>query len=473
MKTILRTLALAAYAALLAPLPAAADDSFYTAESSSDTAAAVEVSGSVTGIAQYFASPDSSGDSEWFARTEMEVDLAWKGELVELAAGITMEPEPFPDDIGARFDEAYARLYLGALDLQAGWISQEWGKGDSAHAVDVLNASDLRWFIDREDRSQRIPELMLKANVTIGGMGKLELAYLPFFTPDEYATSGAWAPWEARQNQAALSAAMTAWSTAYYTAILPTVGDNTIAGLLTEKEATARQSNLERKVDTRALEYGQGGLRFTTTTGPVDWGFMGFAGYLRDPIVQLVDVTGISAASDPHAEISYERAYMAGAEAAAVLAGFNLRAEGAVRLTKDLAGDDPVVKNGTAGWVLGFDRDLPLGVLNVNVQGKGEYVLMPAEADTAGDVDYAEHYSSTMLIARAEGKLLNETLAVSMTGIWEFESASYALRPQVAWTWRDIATLALSGRLYAGDEDSLFGQFDDSDSVQLSLEIKY
>lgn len=475
----------AAFAVLAGAAFAQGDDSFYQGDETETDGSGVELSGTLSGTLQYFASADYFDDEDrLFERTTLDLDLLAKTGPFEFFSSLGVEPGLYPDEAVARFDEAYARVYLGAFDAQLGWLATEWGKGDSLHAVDVLAANDLRWFMDRDDRTLRVPQLALKGNLSVGDMGKLEAVYLPFFTPDTYAKEGAWMFAEAKSNQAAITAALTAWAGQYWAQQVlslggipatPTPAENLAASLATSLELAKRKENIERPADTKTFEYGQGGLRFTTTSGSVDWGVTLFTGYLRDPIVTLVDANPatITAASDPHIEIDYERMFMGGVECATAIAGFNLRAEGAVRLTKDLAGDDPDVKNGVAGWVFGFDRDLPFGTTNLNVQAKGDYVLFPSKADAAGDVDYADDYTTHMVVARLEEKLLEDKLSISLAGVYEFEGVTYAVRPEIAYTWKDVATLSIAGRIYGGGSESFFGQFDDNDSVQLSLEIVF
>jgi hypothetical protein len=54
---------------------------------------------------------------------------------------------------------------------------------------------------------------------------------------------------------------------------------------------------------------------------------------------------------------------------------FILRGEAAYLLTGDTAGDDPLVHNNRVEYLAGFDVNLPLGNLNLNVQNRGPVIL--------------------------------------------------------------------------------------------------
>jgi hypothetical protein len=66
--------------------------------------------------------------------------------------------------------------------------------------------------------------------------------------------------------------------------------------------------------------------------------------------------------ADSVASLDYNHYHLIGADWAQVIAGFNLRAEVAAKLTSDLDDDDGSVYNPSLAWSLGFDRDLFAGI---------------------------------------------------------------------------------------------------------------
>lgn len=459
----------------------------------------LSLSGSLTTVFRAFPDADDPAGTPVSAFPLADVELAWRGDAVDLVFRGTARQDAVPGSPSARVEEAYGRVYLGPADLQLGWIKQEWGKGDGLHAVDVLNATDFGDFRDYDEVSWRLPEPMAKLDLHLGPMAKLELAYLPTFTPDSFPRTGRWAHSEAVALQASVEAALKAWGQAYYAqvytstmtqmstalqsqgmlagqaAIVAAAQAETAASLAVAQAAPAKAALALREPDTRTLEFGQGALRFTTTTGPVDWGLVGYAGFLRRPAARAFDlyVPAVTAASDPRVELSYERTWMLGAEAAGVLAGFNLRGEAAGYLTKDLSGDDPAAKNPLAVWVAGFDRDFLEGKLNLNAFAKGEHVLVDDKISSPADVDKAEHYSTVVVVAKLGAKLLNETLSVSALGSYRVEDRGWKAKPEVAWTWKDVAVLTASYSVFGGPDDSTFGQYAANDNLALSLKVSF
>ena len=147
--------------------------------------------------------------------------------------------------------------------------------------------------------------------------------------------------------------------------------------------------------DTSTLDYAQGGLRFTTTTGSIDWGLQYFNGFLPMPVFR------ITTPPPGTVEIVYNRYHQAGADLAAVLGGFGLRAELAANLTEDPAGDDPYVYNPHLAFSLGADRDLWKGI-NLNLQYAGTIRLADGGITSSFDVEKdTEAFRSGLKIGRA------------------------------------------------------------------------
>ena len=87
-----------------------------------------------------------------------------------------------------------------------------------------------------------------------------------------------------------------------------------------------------------------------------------------------------------------------------------MRAEAAYYLTEDIAGDDPEVPNNSLEYLLGFDVDLGISSLNLNVQGTGSYILNSDAIDEAGPV---ANVSSALKTAAQSDATLAATLDAS------------------------------------------------------------
>jgi hypothetical protein len=168
---------------------------------------------------------------------------------------------------------------------------------------------------------------------------------------------------------------------------------------------------------------------------------------------------------------AYNPYHLIGADWAQVIAGFNLRAEVAAKLTSDLAGDDGAVYNPSLAWSLGFDRDLFLGV-NLNLQCNESVRLFDGAIDSASDIEAASDVTSTQVTASLSKKFLRDELELKAAAIWEIESGACLVMPSLVWTKDDVA-VELSGGIFAGSEDGLFGQFHDNSFVKAAVKYTF
>ncbi len=178
--------------------------------------------------------------------------------------------------------------------------------------------------------------------------------------------------------------------------------------------------------------------------------------------------------------LNYDQLQVFGLEAAFVLWKFNTRWEFAYNLTEDTAGDNPWVKNNSIGWVAGFDMDLPIHNLNINVQEQGSYILKNDKIEdntvTVGylagnpievpigtaDVDYNSDgkYTRNKIIVNISDKWLNEKLTTECTTIYAFETEEWCVQPKISYNVVDGLTFTASGAyIYSNNENGEFYNF--------------
>ncbi|MBP3773424.1 MAG: hypothetical protein J6I53_12195 [Treponema sp.] len=196
--------------------------------------------------------------------------------------------------------------------------------------------------------------------------------------------------------------------------------------------------------------------------------------------------------------LNYDQVQVFGLEAAFVLWKFNTRWEGAYNLTEDIAGDNPWIKNNSVSWLAGFDIDLPIHNLNLNVQETGTYILnndkiedntvtvgylagKPIEVPIGtADVDYNSDgkYTKNKLIVLLSDKWLNEKLTTEVQGIYCFEDKGYMVAPKVEYNVSEGLTFGLRGvYLYCDNEEGEFYNFTQNaknhDKAFVELTAKY
>jgi hypothetical protein len=345
---------------------------------------------------------------------------------------LKLQPSTQPVSI----DEAYVRAFFGGLEIEGGLRKLNWGKADSLGPLDVINPLDYSDLTDLSDLlNLKIARPLIHLSYRVGSFSKIEGVFVPTFEPLRYATEGRWVP--AQMAQLNRLQAMG----------VPVFRD-----------------------DTSTLEYAQAGARFTTTVGPADFGLQYYYGRLTRPAVTMTLAlpspvpTAINFAYNPYHQI--------GADWAQVLFDFNIRAELAVNITGDLAGDDASVYNPALLWAFGFDRNLVWGI-NLNFQCNESIRLMDNKiANNPLDIEANTDMTSTQIIAAFSKKFLRNELETRAAVLYEIEDGDFLFMPSLIWT-RDTVSLELSGGIFGGNKDGQFGQYSSNNFVKVALTYSF
>ncbi len=397
-------------------------------------AAAVTVHGKLVLGAVLF--PDDLADpatAEPENASAVKLDLVASGSSAYAALRLSVAEPALDAATAADFldravEEAFLRLFLGSVTVEGGLRKLTWGKADSQGPLDVVNPLDFTDLTVTDDLERRIARPLVRVSWALAPMTQVEAVFLPSFEPHDLASAGRWIPGEIADLEAILG------GEAVYLAALP---------------------------DTSTLDYAQGGLRFTTTTGSVDWGVQYFYGFLPMPAVKF----GLPGPS--FLGIVYNRYHQIGTDLAAVLGGFGLRAEAAANLTEDPAGDDPYVYNPHLAFSLGADRDVWKG-LNLNLQYAGTIRLADGGISSPFDVETDTGVYRSGLTAVAFQKLLRDKLEWRVAALWNLADADFLLSPSLSWTEGD-AEVKLAAGVFGGDPDGQMGQYADASWVRLTL----
>lgn len=429
-----------------------ADDSFFSEAGGygDDASSSVMIGGSITAAAKFLATEDALKavadlDNEADTvevSTGLDLTLNYEGSDFSVYSDLSVSPDAAvsgSDDSVVTVNEAYARYFGEGFSIEAGLMKVVWGKADEFHVVDVLNNVNLSEFLVPDYLEMMDPELIFKLNIPVGMAGNLELAYVPVLTADRFAGSGS--IWEPIELKTELPARL-----AYFSSLGLTV-------------------NPLPEVDTHTLDYSQGALRFTSSAGGFDYGFTYYAGYNKMPTVNFVQDGAVM-----NFWKSYDPLHIFGVEMGYILAGFNFKGEFAYHMTYDFDGDDARIHNNSIRWVGGFDRDIPLGNLNINIQETGSLILK-SDNITAADIEYDADgtYTQNMLIVAVTDKFFHEKLETKLIGFYHFEESDYGIYPQIGFSPADDFTMSLEGRFFGGEEETFFGQYKDNNFVEMSF----
>lgn len=391
------------------------------------------------------------GDFPTAVFPSLKLGIAYSGASTDFSGTIKLDRTSLGGGYYADIlDEFTARVYVnGNLQLEAGKMKVVWGKGDKLHVLDNFNANDYTDYIIPDYIDRRIAEPMFRAVYTTDGGIKFEGIYTPTMTGDRYATSGEWIPGKMTKAVGKL---------------------NEMLGKKDDEKI--RLSDLDYP-KTFAFKYGQAGIRSTFTLGPVDLGVSYYYGHNKQVSVDLSPIISKQSALP---ELRYDRMQVFGLEAAAVLWKFNTRAEFAYNLTADTAGDDPWVKNNSIGWVAGFDIDLPLHNINVNLQNQGSYVLRSDKINGSTDTDYDAdgRYSNNKLVLAVTDSWDHEKTKLDVKAIWGIERGDVIVLPKLTRTLLDGFDVSLSGMfIWCKDEDSEFDGWQHNSFVTVGARYQF
>jgi hypothetical protein len=385
-------------------------------------------------------------------------------------------------------DEAYVRVYISAVNIEAGYRKLTWGKVDSNGPLDVINPIDYTDLIDITDtRERKIARPMVHITWNAGSFSKLEGVFIPNFTPHRFAAEGRWAP-----SQYGKTKEMT--KDEIYNRIVEIVpgGQSTIDTMY--PSGLPEYSFDFPFPDTSDKNYFQSGLRFTTTVKSVDLGFQYFYGNLFRPTYCLTEeginkfiedliinnlsnpgsYTGDISLLDP--QIKYTRYHQIGFDYAQVLLDFNLRAEAAINITEDIHGDDGSLQNPFVAWAFGFDRNLFWGI-NLNMQCDETIRLLNNKVgkNPVLDSEAGTNITSTRITAHLSKSFFRDKLENSISCIWGVggvKDSDYYLIPSLTWTEGNLKTTIAAG-FFLGNEDGELGQYRKNNFVKIALSIVF
>lgn len=377
----------------------------------------------------------------------------------------------YPQDM---IDELTLRGYFGNFKLEAGKMKVVWGAGDKLHVIDNFNADDYTDFIIPDYIDRRISTPMFRALYAFEKNNlRLEGIWTPYMDADRFAAEGMWVPENYSTLKSTVTGVVTGWA-----------ADGESEGFM--KAAQFDEDSLYP--DTQKLKYSQAGIRLTGTAGSVDWGVSYYYGHYKQPSADLSGYIASSGKELPVLDYDWKQTF--GLEAATILWHFNLRGELAYNLTADTAGDDPWVRNNSIAWLAGFDIDIPVSNININVQETGTYILNSDKIDDGDgfvsygplqqslkmhDVDYDKAgYTNNKIVVNITDSLFNDKIAPEVTVLWGIERGDIVVQPKIAYKPNGNLTLTLSG-MYIGckDKDSEFYEWKHNSFVNFGVNCKF
>lgn len=405
-------------------------------------------------------------DDTFYYIGEGELEGEFSGNYFDVVTSINIELSPidsfsdFPlqDNKGAGdiyINTLYLRYYHDYFDIELGLIKPVWGSGDGIHFVDYLTPLDLREPFDPEYLERKISQEMLKINIPIGESSLIEGVYKPRFQGDSIAMDGVWTPYYIKSMDEKLFSIM------YPIALSQNPG-------VPEEVVRSQAKELANTLDIESGDYftdSEASIRYTTTLSTFDLGLTYYWGHLKTPTMDHE-----KAITNGEIELYYNRVHSFGFDLGGQLGLFNLKGEASYNLTEDFEGDDPSILNNSFGYLVGFDINLPVNNLNLLLQGVGNITINSDDIGTI-DPEYSDDYNEFMILGRVSDNYFYETLFLEIAGSYDFIDQDYLISPIVTYDLNDNLSFEVKYTLLEGDDSTDFGQFDDNDSLKVTVEI--
>lgn len=234
--------------------------------------------------------------------------------------------------------------------------------------------------------------------------------------------------------------------------------------------------------DMNQIKYGQYGLRLSGSLGPTDMACQYYFGHYKTPSIDVsAMVEKAMSGGNIRDCVYYDPIHIFGMDFGAAIFMFNFRSEAAYYMSYDFKGHNPAVHNNSIQWVLGFDVDIPLNNINLNIQNIGSYILgfkNVKENNKNGFIDMdwnkAEKASNNKLVVNISDSWLHENLSDSITIIWGIEHNDAVIMPKIKYRIKDEFYVEGTGAyIYAKDKKSEFASWKNNHFVQLSFEYHF
>jgi hypothetical protein len=399
------------------------------------------------------------------------------------------------------FNEAYAELRHGDVQLRAGIQKFAWGKLDGPPPTDVLTPRDLHDPLvrDYEESKIGIPAVAFTyfpPPVESLGLSELKasLVYVPIAVPSRIAlVEERWFPPSIANTNLSLSKER---------------AESLLQNAFTLNGPVHIPVNL-RTLNARPpkqLDAGGIAFRFSGTALQTDWSISHYTGPETGPNADLEAsarcrncIDALNAHTFPVRARSFLRQehdviHMTGADVAAAFLGATARAEVAVfqnrpylRISSDViehALDPTVVPRYAPRLLRGVRTRIPLQELfpdrdsvewgigaDYLIEGFLPLLQVNQVIFTDSGPEQLLSNPETRLLASVRKRFLADTLEVELRGVYAFERAAWFAYPRISYRWKDNWRFRLGYLAIGGPLDSMIGQFHAND--EFTLEARY
>jgi len=347
------------------------------------------------------------------------------------------QPALFGDHAEIALREFYLETELGPNYLTLGKQQIVWGKADGLKVLDIVNPQSFREFILDDFEDSRIPLWAVNLEIPLDG-ADLQLLWIPDQTYDQLPElDGTYAFTSSR--------------------FVPTAPP----GVLVERKSVDKPN--------RVLADSDFGLRLSAFWQGWDVS-LNYLYHYHDQQVfyRQLDLSG----TQPKVILTprYERSHLLGGTFSNAFGDLTLRGElgysfNRYFLTEDSHDSDGVIKRDELSYVLGFDWYGFTESL-VSVQLFESRIINAPSQLTRPNTD-----TNVSLLIRRE--FLNDSLEIELLWLHNLNDEDGLARPKLTYEWQDDLKTWIGVDIFYGDNNGLFGQFDETDRMHLGMEMAF
>lgn len=388
--------------------------------------------------------PNAGEATELRVRAFVEQKLA-PGERVAIVASgwtaglVAARDGEARQDLVAQPHDLYVDLTAGRFDVRAGLARVVWGRLDEVQPSDVINPLDVSAYLFEGRADARIPVPLTRVRWSASEAARLEVVWVPLFRRGRF-------DW--------LDEASSPFNLAQSAAIPCVTPD-------------CPPVRFARDLPPTTLEGSQGGARFQTTTGRVDWSLAAWRGTEAFGVYDAA--IGATPEGTPALVVTerYPRFTMIAGDIESAHGHWAWRGEAAVFVDATLPGRTGPGENGIGGVdgrrvVAGAGADRRAGLTHVSATVLVEHRDTVAWSDT-----------SVSLVGGLQRGFARETRQLRLFGAWNAADRSTFLRTSGGWRLRDDLWLEGTVGWFRGAGDHFFSRFSDRDFVSLRLKAYF
>jgi hypothetical protein len=396
-----------------------------------------QTSGNVTVMGDHL--PNAGDATELRVRAFVEQKLA-PSERVSIvvsgwAAGLSASRSgEMRRDLVAQPHDVYVDVAAGRVDLRAGFARVVWGRLDEVQPSDVVNPIDVSAYLFEGRAEARVPVPLTRLRWSMSEASRIEAIWAPVFRRSRF-------DW---LDEA--SSPFNLARTAVPPCLTPQCPDVIFA----------------RDPPPHTLGQSQGGARFQTTSGRVDWSASIWRGTETFGIyeAELSATAGVPAALVVTER--YPRYTMAAGDVESVRGAWAWRGEVAAFFDAMLQNPGGVGAAKGRRVIGGAGVDRRAGSSHLSATMLVEHRATGAFSDTA-----------VSLVGGLQREFARDTRQLRVFGAWNATDRSAFLRTSGAWSVRDNVWIEATLGWFAGDGDHFFSRFSDRDFVSLRLKTYF